>query len=89
MESNNIVERDDRQQWPATSIVRAYLDGKIDNFKKFTEMQSGDNPDNPSWQKRWGDFAKSLEDNKHSEMKMKELCSKFMTAQRIKRYRHK
>jgi len=87
VENKNVVERDNRQQWPATTVVRAFLDSKIDGFKKFTEEQTGDKPDNPSWQKRWNEFIKSLEENKDSEETMKELCSKFMTAQRTKRYR--
>jgi hypothetical protein len=88
-ENKNIIERNDRQQWPATSVVRAFLDNKIELFKKFTEEQTGDNPDDSVWQKRWESFIKSLEDNKNNENKLKELCSKFMTAQRTKRYRHK
>lgn len=86
---NDILDREDRQQWPATSIAKAFLDGKIDNFKKFTELQTGDNPDDATWQKRWNNFTKSLEENKDNEIKLKELCSKFLTAQRIKRYRNK
>ena len=73
--------------WPATTIVRAFLDGKINTFKEFTEKQTGDNPDNTAWQKRWASFVKSLEDSKNNNDKLKEMCSKFMRAQRIKRYR--
>jgi hypothetical protein len=89
VESKNIVERDDRQLWPATTVVKAFLDGKIDSFKKFTEDQTGDNPNDIAWQKRWESFIKSLEENKENEDILKELCSKFMTAQRTKRYRRK
>lgn len=83
-----VVDRDDRQQWPAITIVRAYLDNKMETFKAFTEEQNGDNPDDPTWQKRWNAFIKSLDDNKENEKELKSLCSKFLTAQRIKRYRH-
>ena len=84
-----ILDRDDRQQWPATTIVRAYLDGKIDTFKKYTEAQTGDNPEDVLWQKRWDSFILSLNDNKQNSNKLKDLCSKFLAAQRTKRYRNK
>jgi hypothetical protein len=87
--NSKIVERDNREQWPATTVVRAFLENKLDTFKAFTEEQTGDNPDDPVWQKRWELFIKSLEDNKNNNKTLKELCSKFMTAQRIKRYRRK
>jgi 3-deoxy-D-manno-octulosonate 8-phosphate phosphatase KdsC-like HAD superfamily phosphatase len=83
-----VVNRDDRQQWPAITIVRAYLDNKMETFKAFTEEQNGDNPDDPTWQKRWNTFITSLDNNKENEQELKSLCSKFLTAQRIKRYRH-
>jgi C1A family cysteine protease len=83
----SVVDRDDRQQWPATTVVRAFLDGKIDTFKKYTEEQTGDNPGDAAWQTRWNGFIKTLEDNKDNHDILKDLCSKFMTAQRTKRYR--
>lgn len=85
--NTTVVDREDREQWPATTIVRAFLEGKIDTFKKFTEEQTGDNPENPKWQKSWNTFIKNLEDNQNNNDKLKELCSKFLTAQRTKRYR--
>jgi len=89
IENKNIIDRDDRQQWPATTIVRAYLDGKIDTFKKYTEAQTGDNPEDLVWQKRWDSFILSLNNNKQNSNNLKDLCSKFLAAQRIKRYRNK
>lgn len=89
VESKNVIERNDRQQWPASTVVRAFLENKIESFKVFTEEQTGDNPDDILWQKRWKSFIQSLEENKENEEILKELCSKFMTAQRIKRYRRK
>lgn len=87
--NSKIVERDNREQWPATTVVRAFLENKLDTFKAFTEEQTGDSSDDPVWQKRWELFIKSLEDNKNNNETLKELCSKFMTAQRVKRYRRK
>lgn len=82
-----IVDKADRQQWPATTVVRAFLDGKIAGFKAFMES-TGEDPADPKWVKRWMGFVQSLEDAGDAE-KMKTLCSKFMTAQRTKRYRAK
>lgn len=84
----SIVDREDREQWPAITIVRAFLDGKLDAFKKHTEIQTSDDPENPVWQKRWNTFVATLESNKDNEKELKALCSKFLTAQRTKRYRH-
>ena len=85
----NVVDRKDREQWPAKTIVKAFLDNKIETFKQFTEEQTGDNSEDPQWQKRWNSFVEDLEDNKDNEKVLKDLCSKFLTAQRTKRYRHK
>ncbi len=83
----SLVDREDREQWPATTVVRAFLDGKLDAFKKHTETQTGDNPEDTAWQARWISFVQSLEENRADEKAMKALCSKFLTAQRTKRYR--
>jgi hypothetical protein len=80
-----LVEKE-RQQWPATTVVRAYLDGKIDAFKAFTEASTGEDPADPKWVKRWTGFLESLEEADDRE-EMKTRCSKFMTAQRTKKYR--
>ena len=83
----SIVDRENREQWPATTIVRAFLDGKLDAFKKHTETQTGDNAEDTAWQLRWNNFTASLEENRNNEPALKDLCSKFLTAQRTKRYR--
>jgi len=84
----DVVEREDREQWPATTVVKAFLEGKLDRFKTFTEAYTEENPEDPKWIKRWSTFVKSLEENKEKEDALKTLCSKFMTAQRTKKYRH-
>jgi hypothetical protein len=85
--NTTVVDREDREQWPATTIVRAFLEGKIDTFKKFTEEQTGDNPEDSKWNKSWNNFIQNLENSRDNKDKLKELCSKFLTAQRTKRYR--
>jgi hypothetical protein len=85
--AKDVVEREDREQWPATTVVKAFLEGKMDKFKAYMEQEE-DSAD-PKWNKRWTAVMKSLEDNREDKNKLQELCSKFMTAQRVKRYRSK
>jgi hypothetical protein len=87
--AKDTVERDDRQQWPSHVVVRAFLEGKLDKFKAFTESYTNEKPEEPKWVKRWSDFVVSLEQNRENEETLKNLCSKFMTAQRTKKYRAK
>jgi 5-methylcytosine-specific restriction endonuclease McrA len=85
----DVVDKEDRQQWPATTVVRAFLDGKLDRFKTFTEASTEEDPADPKWNKRWTGFVASLEDARDQPDVLKTLCSKFMTAQRAKKYRHR
>ena len=87
--AKDVVEREDREQWPSTTVVKAFLEGKLDKFKAYTEGNTGQNPQDPKWIKRWSSFIKTLEENKNNEVALKDKCSKFMTAQRIKKYRSK
>ena len=81
------LEREGRQQWPAHTVVKAFLEGKLDAFKAFTEAATQESPEDAKWIKRWTQFISSLELNRSSEETLKVLCSKFMAAQRIKKYR--
>ena len=83
----DLIERSDRQQWPSYMVVRAFLEGKLDTFKTFTETYTDELPEDPKWMNRWNEFIKSLENARNNEITLKELCSKFMTAQRTKKYR--
>lgn len=85
--NSTLIEKEDRQQWPSGTIVRAFLEGKIDTFKQFTEGQTGEDLENPKWQKRWKEFTDKLESNRDNQGMMKKECSKFMQAQRAKKYR--
>lgn len=85
--AKDTVERDDRQQWPAITVVKAFLEGKLDKFKAYTETHVGEKPEDPKWIKRWTTFTSSLEQNRSNESVLKDVCSKFMAAQRIKKYR--
>ncbi len=84
---SDVVEREDREQWPATTVVKAFLEGKMDKFKAYTETHTSESLDDPKWIKRWSTFIESLNKNRDNALLLKELCSKFMTAQRTKKYR--
>jgi hypothetical protein len=81
------LEREGRQQWPAHTVVKAFLEGKLDVFKVFIEAATQESPEDAKWLKRWAQFVETLELNRNNEKTLKELCSKFMAAQRIKKYR--
>jgi organic radical activating enzyme len=87
--AKDTVEREDREQWPAVTVTKAFIDGKLDKFKANTEAHVGENVENPKWIKRWSQFVDSLEQNRQNEKQLKDICSKFMTAQRTKKYRAK
>ena len=85
--AKDTVEREDREQWPAITVAKAFLEGKLDKFKAYTETRAGEKPDDPTWIKRWTTFTTSLEHNRGDANALKSMCSKFMAAQRIKKYR--
>jgi hypothetical protein len=80
----DVVDRDNREQWPSTSVLKAYKEGKINKFKIFTENYAGDSPEDPKWIKRWNGFIKSLKDLDDADATKK--ISAFMAAQRKKKY---
>lgn len=85
--AKDVVAREDREQWPATTVMKAFLEGKLEKFKAYSEAHTNENPEDPKWIKRWSSFVKTLEEKRDDEMMLKDLCSKFMTAQRTKKYR--
>jgi len=85
----DLIEREDRQQWPSHTIVKAFLENKLDRFKAMTEEATSEIPDEPKWKKRWETFIADLEANRANETVLKNLCSKFIRAQRTKKYRNK
>jgi len=79
-----IVDREDREQWPSNTVLRAYEDGKINQFKEFQEKYTGDKPEDVFWKNKWAKFIEDLKgDNKI------DIIKKFMTAQRTRVYRAK
>ena len=80
----NPLERSDRQQWPAVSVLRAYKEGKMTLFKEFQDKYTGDDPCSST--KRWQVFTQSL-DTAIDDTIRKSIISKFMAAQRARVYR--
>lgn len=85
--AKDTVEREDREQWPAITVAKAFLEGKLYKFKAYTETRAGEKSEDPTWIKRWSTFVESLEQNRDDAHALKSTCSKFMAAQRIKKYR--
>jgi HNH endonuclease len=85
--AKDIVEKEDREIWPAITVAKAFLEGKLEKFKAHTEAHTGENANDPKWMKRWSAFVESLEKNRDHRQELKNQCSKFMAAQRIKKYR--
>ena len=85
--AKDIVEKEDREIWPAITVAKAFLEGKLEKFKAYTEAHTGENANDPKWMKRWSAFVESLEKNRDHRQELKNQCSKFMAAQRIKKYR--
>jgi hypothetical protein len=83
----NVLDREDRQVWPAETVATLFLEGRIEEYKGITEEYAGDEPTDPKWQKRWEEFVKSLEDVKTENKQLVKLIALFMTAQRTKKYR--
>jgi hypothetical protein len=84
--NHTVIDRDDREVWRADSVLHAFQQNKLEKFKEFTEEYVGDKPDDSSWCKRWGAFLSSVQ-GEEDETKQKALISKFLTAQRTKKYR--
>lgn len=85
--NRNPVIREDRQQWPATTVVKAFLTGQLDAFKAFTEQAVGDLPTDPRWCTSWAKFVGELEKHRADQEKLATICSAFMAAQRAKKWR--
>lgn len=84
--NSKVLDRDDRKVWKNDTILRAFKENKLDKFKEFTETNAGDKPEDPIWTKRWDSFVESV-NTEPDDSKKKKLISKFLTAQRTKKFR--
>lgn len=83
----NVIDREDRKIWPAETVAKLFLEGRIQEFKHYTEEMTGDTDEDPKWKKRWSEFVGDLQTNENDTAVLTKLISKFMTAQRTKKYR--
>lgn len=81
-----LLLREDREHWNSQSVLRAFDANMLDKFKEHTEAKTGECATDPIWSKRWESFVISVS-NETDVRKKKSLISKFLTAQRTKRYR--
>jgi hypothetical protein len=84
--NSKVLQREDRKVWKNDTVLRAFKENKLSKFKEYTETNAGDKPFDPIWTKRWDSFVEAV--NKESDdSKKKNLISKFLTAQRTKKFR--
>ena len=81
-----LLDRDDREVWRTETIIRAFKLNKLEQFKEFTETAAGDKADDPVWNKRWEGFVSDVS-GEPDDTKKKNIISKFLTAQRTKKFR--
>lgn len=84
--AKDTLGREDREQWPAVTVAKAFLEGKIDQFKQYLEHKSGINNQDTKWLKRWNAFVSGLESDQQENL-MKKRITSFMSSERINRYR--
>lgn len=81
-----LLDRDDREVWRTETIIRAFKLNKLEQFKEFTETAAGDKADDPVWIKRWKGFVSDVS-GEPDDTKKKNIVSKFLKAQRTKKFR--
>ncbi len=82
------LEKNDRQHYRADGILillKSKSADEIAKFKKYTEEYTGDLADDAKWVKRWNAFLTAV-DSEISDEKKKEVISKFLIAQRKKKF---
>ena len=84
--NDSLIDRDDREVWRTDTILRAFKLNKLEQFKEFTESATGDKAGDPLWVKRWGKFVSDVCEETDDTRK-KNIISKFLIAQRTKKYR--
>lgn len=85
--SASLLDREDRQVWPAETVAALFLAGRIGEFKTMTETFVGDDPKDPKWMKRWEEFVGTLEAQNNDKTALTKEIAKFMASQRAKKFR--
>lgn len=83
--NRNPVDREDRQQWPSTSILKAYKENKINAFKEWLDSQD-DDAEEPAAIARWETLCEQLGSDL-SDKEKTAVISKFLTARRARNHR--
>jgi hypothetical protein len=81
----NIIEREDRLVWPKETVLKAFVEGKINKFKEFN-IVNGETGE--VWERRWSKLITDLE-RTLGESERLEIIRKFQVNVRIARYRAK
>ena len=81
-----ILLREDREHWNSQSVLRAFEANMLTKFKEHTETNTGESADDPIWSKRWTSFVECVL-KEVDPGKKKAIISKFLTAQRTKKFR--
>ena len=84
--NDSLIDREDREVWRADTILRAFKLNKLDKFKEFTEASTGDKIEDSQWNKRWQAFVSDVY-KETDDTKKKKIISKFLAAQRTKKFR--
>ena len=84
--NDSLLDREDREVWRADTILRAFKLNKLDKFKEFTEASTGDKTEDSQWNKRWQAFVSDVY-KETDDTKKKKIISKFLAAQRTKKFR--
>ncbi len=84
--NDSLLDRDDREVWRSETILRAFKLNKLEQFKEFTETSTDDKAGDPVWIKRWDTFVADVYEET-DDTKKKNMISKFLIAQRTKKYR--
>jgi hypothetical protein len=85
--ANKQMERDDRKVWTTEYIIHLFETGRIQEYKAFTETQTGDSDADPKWVQRWNAVIGHLETHKGDPVEQTAQLRKFMAAQRTKKLR--
>jgi hypothetical protein len=69
-----------RGKWNVNTILRAWQDGDLSEFKTYQENYTGDSPTCPKWKDRWESFIESLR-HTSNDTECKSAISKFTGCQ--------
>lgn len=81
-EKRNAPDRENRQQWPSSTILKVYSEGKLDLFKEWLQKEDGFHGE-----VRWSEFKGSLESVANDDAR-KEIIQRFLRNRRARKWRN-